>query len=78
MTALKKEYPDGKSLEESQENSELCHCRRVKQNLIVKLLQMGALHQQEVMQRTGAGTGCGTCRPMIRMLIQQQLNPKSH
>lgn len=50
-------------------DAEICHCRKVKKKLVFNLFQTGASHPQEFMQRTGAGTGCGTCRPLLHMLL---------
>lgn len=53
---------------------ELCHCRQVTTETVEELIILGALSQQEVSQRSRAGTGCGTCRKHITQIIEYYKN----
>lgn len=72
MTALKKIEAQQIPLSKDSPDLELCHCRRVKQSFIINLVDLGALSLQEITQRSGAGSGCGTCRPLIAIKIDQK------
>lgn len=47
----------------------ICLCMGVSDGEIQQVVSEGACSVQEVMQCTGAGTRCGSCRPSIHSLI---------
>lgn len=46
----------------------VCSCRAVSSATIARLAKAGASAGQ-IARETGAGTGCGTCRPVIAALL---------
>lgn len=47
-----------------------CHCHNVSYGKIIDAVHAGADTYQKVQKATGAGTGCGKCRPFIESMIQ--------
>ena len=48
---------------------ELCHCRQVSLYAVDAAVISGAKAVQAVSRKTSAGTGCGTCRPDIKKIL---------
>ncbi len=48
----------------------VCHCRAVSDSTIRVEIELGALDADEVSDRCGAGTRCGSCLDEIRRLCQ--------
>ncbi|TGM05328.1 nitrate reductase [Leptospira jelokensis] len=51
----------------------VCSCNGVGQGNIEDVIQSGAKNLAEVMEKTGAGTGCGSCRPEVSQIIKRCL-----
>ena len=51
-------------------SKEACHCRNVTYGMIENAVRGGADTLQAVMDATGAGRGCGTCRDFLEYLIR--------
>jgi ferredoxin-nitrate reductase len=49
----------------------LCSCNQVGEGNIQKLLDEGCTSLPEVCQTSGAGLGCGSCKPEIQRIIRQ-------
>ena len=49
---------------------EACHCRNVTYGMIEDAVRSGADTLQAVMDKTGAGRGCGKCRDFLEYLIR--------
>ncbi|MGH9188300.1 MAG: (2Fe-2S)-binding protein [Acidimicrobiales bacterium] len=49
----------------------VCHCRAVNDRLIRAEIESGALSCDQVADRCGAGSDCGSCQPLIEALIAQ-------
>ncbi len=47
----------------------ICHCRAVSDGLVRAAVAYGALDVETVIQRCGAGSVCGGCRPSIALLL---------
>ncbi|GAB3508360.1 hypothetical protein GCM10027341_44050 [Spirosoma knui] len=47
----------------------VCSCNNVGQGNLERAIQAGCLDFQQLCQRTGAGTGCGSCRPEVRSIL---------
>ena len=54
-------------------HDEVCHCRRVLGKTIDRAIVYGAHSAEEVRKRTSANTGCGTCLPDIKTLLELRL-----
>ena len=53
-------------------NRLLCQCMLVSEREVVRAIRDGADTVDEVGNRCEAGTGCGSCRAGIELLIQQE------
>jgi ferredoxin-nitrate reductase len=51
----------------------VCSCNQVGEGNIKALLQNGYVEVNEVCQRSGAGLGCGSCKPEIQQMIRENL-----
>lgn len=51
-------------------HEELCHCRQIPTKTVDQLVVTGTRDLLEVVQRTKAGSGCGTCRSDIKNIIE--------
>ena len=49
----------------------LCSCNQVGEGNIQKLVDEGCTALQDVCQTSGAGLGCGSCKPEIQRIIRQ-------
>ncbi len=55
----------------------ICHCKMVTDKEILSAITKGATTLTEIMEFTGAGTGCGRCKPQIGeiLLTRQKKEP---
>lgn len=51
-------------------------CKQVTDRKIRKSVQAGAKRFVSVKQRTGAGSGCGLCQPIVEDIIMDELLKK--
>ena len=49
----------------------VCHCRRVTDRQIKRLVREGACSAREVARSTGAGMHCGGCRSNVKQLVDE-------
>lgn len=49
----------------------VCHCHRVNDAQVDRVLTAGAQGVRGVVRATHAGTGCGGCLPLLRELCQR-------
>ncbi len=49
----------------------VCGCRMVEKQTIIDAIKEGATTLEAVMEKTEAGTGCGSCVPKIEALIEE-------
>ncbi|GAB3544834.1 molybdopterin-dependent oxidoreductase [Spirosoma fluminis] len=47
----------------------VCSCNNVGQGNLERAITGGCLDFQQLCQKTGAGTGCGSCRPEVRSIL---------
>lgn len=47
----------------------VCSCNSVGQGNLERAIQKGCINFQALCQQTGAGTGCGSCRPEVRSIL---------
>lgn len=51
----------------------VCHCRRVTDRQIRKMVQEGATSVGQVARACGAATGCGGCATIVHEIVQDEL-----
>ena len=49
----------------------VCSCNTVGQGNLERAIQAGCTDFQQLCQKTGAGTGCGSCRPEVRNILEK-------
>ncbi|HEX6570078.1 MAG TPA: (2Fe-2S)-binding protein [Acidimicrobiales bacterium] len=54
----------------------VCHCNAVGDRRIREAVERGARTVDDVGEHCGAGTGCGSCRPTIRVLLATMVVPE--
>lgn len=57
----------------SYQHEELCHCRTVSTETVIQSIKQNCLTVREISRNTKAGTGCGTCVPNIKILLEEIL-----
>ncbi|MCX4242337.1 (2Fe-2S)-binding protein [Paraliomyxa miuraensis] len=55
----------------------LCQCMLVSERDVLATIRAGARTVDEVGERCDAGTGCGSCRGGIELLIQQEVRRRA-
>lgn len=58
---------------EPMEGKLVCSCNNVGQGNLEKAITGGCNEFQKLCQSTGAGTGCGSCRPEVRSILEKML-----
>lgn len=52
----------------------VCHCRRVSDRQIRKVVREGASSVGEVARACGAATGCGGCATVVHEIVNDELD----
>ncbi|RYZ96841.1 MAG: NAD(P)H-nitrite reductase, partial [Sphingobacteriaceae bacterium] len=52
----------------------VCSCNNVGADNIRKKIAEGCVELKDICSATGAGTGCGSCRPEVKRLLDESLN----
>jgi len=52
----------------------ICSCNNVGEGNLINKIKEGCKDHLQLCQLTGAGMGCGSCRPEVKTLLEQQLN----
>ncbi|MDQ3304523.1 MAG: (2Fe-2S)-binding protein [Actinomycetota bacterium] len=55
----------------------ICHCRAVSDGWVRTAVADGAVDVETVIQRCGAGSVCGGCRPTIALLLADLVGPSA-
>ncbi|MFN3648853.1 MAG: FAD-dependent oxidoreductase [Armatimonadota bacterium] len=61
------------SLAEMEDDATVCHCNGVSKGDLLECLAGGACGLHAVMQATRAGTGCGSCKTLVKALVDRGL-----
>ncbi|GHB59039.1 nitrate reductase [Persicitalea jodogahamensis] len=59
---------------EALEGKLVCSCNTVGRGNIEKAIQGGCTDFKQLCQKTGAGTGCGSCRPEVRSILEEAVS----
>jgi bacterioferritin-associated ferredoxin len=51
----------------------ICHCKRITDQDLRRAVREGARTAGMAAHLSGAGTGCGSCIPLIREVVQAEL-----
>lgn len=54
----------------------VCSCSGVGEGNLQKTIKDGCRDLLQLCQLSGAGTGCGSCRPEIKTILERELNPE--
>lgn len=54
----------------------VCSCNGVGEGNIKKTMEAGCKDLKELCSQTGAGMGCGSCRPEVRSILEKEINNK--
>jgi ferredoxin-nitrate reductase len=60
---------------ESVEGKLVCSCNNVGAGNIMNKIKSGCTEFKELCQATGAGMGCGSCRPEVKSILEKTLVP---
>ena len=52
----------------------ICGCVRVDRSDIERAILNGARTYTEIQEKTGAGTSCGNCRPLVEKIIRETIS----
>ncbi len=52
-------------------NQMICYCLKITESEIIKSFKKGNKTVKEIMDSTGAGYGCGSCKVRIKKLIEK-------
>ncbi len=53
----------------------ICSCNNVGEGNLINKINEGCKELVQLCQLTGAGTGCGSCRPEIKAILEKELKP---
>lgn len=65
----------GRSVRQWPADAVVCNCRGVDRGTLCRALDNGANTLQALMDRTGASTVCGSCRPLLQELVADSAAP---
>ena len=55
----------------------VCSCNNVGEGNIIEQIEKGVTDFEQLCQITGAGTGCGSCKPEVKAILEKHLQLKS-
>jgi nitrite reductase (NADH) large subunit len=58
------------TFDEMPDNVQICNCNGVNKGAIVQCVADGKRSLKDVMEGTRAGTGCGSCKPLVKELVE--------
>jgi ferredoxin-nitrate reductase len=53
----------------------ICSCNNVGEGNLINKIKEGCKDHLQLCQLTGAGMGCGSCRPEVKAILEAQINP---
>ena len=54
----------------------VCSCNNVGEGNLVKKIHEGCKDHLQLCQLSGAGMGCGSCRPEVKEILEKELSPR--
>ena len=52
----------------------VCSCNNVGEGNLVNKIKEGCKDHLQLCQLTGAGMGCGSCRPEVKAILEKEIN----
>ena len=74
LSTKRQELLRGKSSKEEMIGEMVCSCGNVGKGNITKAIQSGCREFRQLCQQTGAGVGCGSCKPEVKQLLDIHIN----
>lgn len=74
LSTKRQELLRGKSSKEEMMGEMVCSCGNVGKGNITKAIQSGCTEFRQLCQQTGAGVGCGSCKPEVKQLLDSHIN----
>ncbi|UCS95271.1 molybdopterin-dependent oxidoreductase [Echinicola marina] len=73
LSKKRQELLRGKSTKEELIGEMVCSCGNVGTGNISKAIQSGCHEFRQLCQQTGAGLGCGSCKPEVKSILEKEL-----
>ena len=73
LSKKRQELLRGKSTKEEMLGEMVCSCGNVGKGNITKSIQSGCRDFRQLCQQTGAGVGCGSCKPEVKAILDEEL-----
>jgi ferredoxin-nitrate reductase len=54
----------------------VCSCNNVGEGNLANLVRGGCTDYRQLCQQSGAGMGCGSCKPEVKAILEQNLEPE--
>lgn len=64
--------PESPARPEDEDTPKICYCMHVHEATILRAIREGATTLAELGERTRAGTGCGTCKSELVVLLSRR------
>ncbi len=74
LSSKRQELLRGNSTKEEMIGEMVCSCGNVGRGNITKAIQSGCKEFRQLCQQTGAGLGCGSCKPEVKGILEGELN----
>lgn len=74
LSEKRQELLRGKGAKEEMIGEMVCSCGNVGKGNIAKAIQSGCRDFRQLCQQTGAGIGCGSCKPEVQYLLKEHLD----
>jgi ferredoxin-nitrate reductase len=74
LSKKRQELLRGKAPKEEMIGEMICSCGNVGKGNIIKSIKSGCKDFRQLCQQTGAGVGCGSCKPEVKHILDEHLN----
>jgi ferredoxin-nitrate reductase len=74
LSHKRQELLRGKASREEMLGEMVCSCGNVGKGNITKAIKSGCKEFRKLCQQTGAGVGCGSCKPEVKSILDENLN----
>lgn len=74
LSKKRQELLRGNASKEEMMGEMVCSCGNVGKGNIAKAIQSGCTEFRQLCQQTGAGVGCGSCKPEVKNMLEEHLH----